>query len=346
LAKSDSNSTCRTAGLVTHDIENNADGFVTTFGYVRQIKTNYSGAGIWGTTWATGDLLYVSKTDAGQLTNVEPDEPHCADIVGTVGVVGAAGTGSILVNIQRHKTLEDLSDVDGTALTTTGQVPVWDSVNEYFDFNYNIIDITPETARIGGETNNTSFDSAGHQTMNGTATVFKDELQSLLLQLKNNPSDNLVVNVAEGTLDYKDSATTADYAVMNVQINHDWKIGSIVYPHLHWFQSQAGVPNWLIQYRWQINGEAKTTSWTNYPLNTQVFTYTSGTIMQISHNSGLTPPEGAGLSDILQLRLIRDSNNTSTEFAGNDPVTGNVSTVNLDVHYEINSIGSDEEYVK
>lgn len=247
---------------------------------------------------------------------------------------------------QKISTMEELSTVTGEDYIEVSEKQVDDSYETRKFKPGTLINQDIDDVYFGDETNNTSFDSAGHQTMNGTATVFKDELQSLLLQLKKNPSDNLVLNVDEGTLEYKDSATTSDYAVMNVQINHDWKIGSDVFPHLHWFQSQAGVPNWLIQYRWQINGGAKTTSWTNYPLDTQAFTYSSDTIMQISYNSGLTPPEGAGLSDILQIRLIRDSNNGSTEFTGNDPVAGNVSTVNLDVHYEINSIGSDEEYVK
>jgi hypothetical protein len=35
------------AGVTTQDIANNSDGFITTMGYVRHIKTNYSGSGIW-----------------------------------------------------------------------------------------------------------------------------------------------------------------------------------------------------------------------------------------------------------------------------------------------------------
>jgi len=87
--------------------------------------------------------LYVSKTVAGQLTNVEPTAPHHSDVVATVEIVGNTGIGSLLVNINQHKTLQELSDVNGTALTTTGQIAVWDNTAEYFDFNYNITDYTP-----------------------------------------------------------------------------------------------------------------------------------------------------------------------------------------------------------
>ena len=145
LCKSDADATSNLIGLTTQDINSPDDGFVTTFGYVRQIKTNYSGAGDWGTTWSEGDKLYVSKTVAGQLTNVEPSAPHHSDIVGMVEIVGAAGIGSILVNPQIHKTLEELTDVDGTALTTTGQIPVWNETLKYFDFNFNFFRNKVET---------------------------------------------------------------------------------------------------------------------------------------------------------------------------------------------------------
>lgn len=132
LAQSDVEATSMVLGVVTQDIPDNEEGYVTTFGYVRKIKTDYA-------TWTEGDTLWVSKTTAGVLTNVEPAAPHHSDLVGSVGIVHA-NQGSIFVCINRHRTLEELSDVNGTPLAATGQFPVWDNVNKYFDFNYNITD--------------------------------------------------------------------------------------------------------------------------------------------------------------------------------------------------------------
>ena len=64
LARSDSDTTSRVLGVATQTITAPDFGYITTAGYVRGIKTNYSGTGIWGTTWVTGDILYVSKTNA------------------------------------------------------------------------------------------------------------------------------------------------------------------------------------------------------------------------------------------------------------------------------------------
>ncbi len=141
-ARSDVDSTSRIIGITTQDIASPSDGYVTTVGYVRQIKTDYTGAGNWGTTWNQGDILYVSKTVAGQLTNVEPSAPHHSDIVGTVEIVGGLGIGSILVLNEKHYALEELTDVNGTALTTTGQFPVWNQTAGYFDFTSNVNDFS------------------------------------------------------------------------------------------------------------------------------------------------------------------------------------------------------------
>lgn len=133
LARSDSDATSKVRGITTQDIEDGAEGFITTFGYVRGIKTNYSG-------WTEGVDLYLSNITAGELTHIKPTAPHHADIVASVAILGPAGIGSIFVYISRHITLEELSDINGTPLTTTGQFPVWDQSRLVFDFNYNIQD--------------------------------------------------------------------------------------------------------------------------------------------------------------------------------------------------------------
>lgn len=136
LAQGNSHLAGHVIGVTTQDITNNDDGKVTTEGYVRNINATGSP---YGETWAEGDTLWLSKTTAGALTNIEPTEPHHSAEIGIV-TRSHATQGSILVNITQHQTLEHLSDVNGTALTTTGQIPVWDNTAGYFDFNYNLTD--------------------------------------------------------------------------------------------------------------------------------------------------------------------------------------------------------------
>jgi hypothetical protein len=59
----------RYVGIAAESISSGINGYVTSFGYVRNIDTRGT---VQGETWAVGDLLYVSQTNAGKLTNIEP----------------------------------------------------------------------------------------------------------------------------------------------------------------------------------------------------------------------------------------------------------------------------------
>jgi len=198
----------------------------------------------------------------------------------------------------------------------------------------------------GGAANYTNIDAGGHLQMFGTATTFLDELYPLIGQKLESPSSDIVTNLAEGALEFKDSATLADYVVMPVQINHDWKVASNIYPHLHWWQTSTVVPNWLILHRWEVQGSAKMDAWSTLAWTSHAFSYAAGTFNQISLFGTITPPANSGLSDILQVRLLRDTTNASAAFGTVDGLAASVYAVSLDVHKEVDTLGSNQEYSK
>jgi len=59
-------------GVTTEDIADDADGRVTVWGKVRNIDTTGPGA----ESWNVGDIIFVSPTTAGGLTNVRPTAPN------------------------------------------------------------------------------------------------------------------------------------------------------------------------------------------------------------------------------------------------------------------------------
>jgi hypothetical protein len=108
LAKADSDlNSAATIGLVTETINVNQEGFVTTNGIVRGINTTGS---LRGETWADGDVLYLSPTTAGALTNVKPIAPQHLVVLGTL-IYAHATQGKILVKIQNGYGLYELHDV-------------------------------------------------------------------------------------------------------------------------------------------------------------------------------------------------------------------------------------------
>lgn len=53
-------------------------------------------------------------------------------------------------------------------------------------------------------------------------------------------------------------------------------------PHIHWIQSQSGVVKWQLEYKFTPAGVAESASWTTLTTIQQEFTYSTGTIHQIS----------------------------------------------------------------
>ena len=104
LAKADVSTTSFALGVATQDIPSYSYGFITVRGTVNKVKTDYAG-------WAAGDVLYLSDSTAGSLTNVIPSSPSLKVRIGRVITVGDATTGAINVRINAIYALGDLADV-------------------------------------------------------------------------------------------------------------------------------------------------------------------------------------------------------------------------------------------
>jgi len=105
-ADNDANS-AGTLGIVTETISANQEGFITTSGQVKKINTTGS---LQGETWADGDILYLSPTTAGAITNIKPIAPAHTVIVGYVEYAHAIN-GKIFVKIDNGYELDELHNV-------------------------------------------------------------------------------------------------------------------------------------------------------------------------------------------------------------------------------------------
>ena len=106
-ANNDNNS-ADTIGLVTETIATNQEGFIITVGQLENINTTGS---LQGETWADGDVLYLSPTTAGALTNIKPNAT-----IGHIVVIGYveyahANNGKIYVKVMNGWELGELHDV-------------------------------------------------------------------------------------------------------------------------------------------------------------------------------------------------------------------------------------------
>lgn len=105
-----------TLGIVTENIANNQEGFITVFGNVNEINTTGS---LQGETWVDGDVLFLSPTTPGSLTKVKPTAPNHTVVIGYV-VYAHANHGKIFVKVDNGYELEELHDVLPTPYVNKG----------------------------------------------------------------------------------------------------------------------------------------------------------------------------------------------------------------------------------
>ena len=193
--------------------------------------------------------------------------------------------------------------------------------------------------RIGGVSDYTEIEADGTVVFHGKATVW-DDMLGAAVTLKTQGT-GVSANLTENQVEFTTAANLNDYLLDSQQISHAWA-GTTVSPHLHAWQTTSSAPNWLIEYRWQKINAAKVTAWTSIACNVPVFTYPgSGTFHQLfTTAAGIAPPSGAGISDIIQFRILRDNANGSGVFAGADPVAATAAIISVDTHIEKNTLGS------
>ena len=120
-------------GIVTGDIADGGDGYVTHFGKVRGIDA--SGAP-YSETWNNGDVLYANPNINGGLTNVEPSAPNLKVVVALV-IDNSATVGSIFVRVSNGFRLRDLHDVAtyATSSLTDNDFLRWSTTGQYWTYS-------------------------------------------------------------------------------------------------------------------------------------------------------------------------------------------------------------------
>jgi hypothetical protein len=114
----------RFVGMTAESISTGVNGLVTEVGYLRNIDTSGTP---YSQTWAAGDIIYVSATAAGGLTNVQPVAPNLKIVVALV-INADNNFGVLLVRPTVYPQINDLSNVN-ISTVTGGDLLVYDGTD-------------------------------------------------------------------------------------------------------------------------------------------------------------------------------------------------------------------------
>lgn len=141
------------------------------------------------------------------------------------------------------------------------------------------------------------------------------------------------------------SASTEQEMYFTVQLPHSYKVGSLLYPHVHWTTS-TGTPSgtnvvWGLEYTVMAIGESfpNTSTLTSNSIIALIGT-PSGTGQHIITALGTISGTNLGISSVLVCRLYRATGNANDTF-GNE-----VGLLGFDIHYEKDTEGSRQEFIK
>ena len=131
LAKADNDAnSAGTLGIVCENIAVNQEGFIVSVGQLNNINTTGS---LQGETWNDGDLLYLSPSTFGAITNVKPSAPFHEVRVGYVEYAHA-NHGKIYVKIDNGYELDELHNVAiNTGTLTNNDVLSYNSSTQLWE---------------------------------------------------------------------------------------------------------------------------------------------------------------------------------------------------------------------
>lgn len=141
-----------------------------------------------------------------------------------------------------------------------------------------------------------------------------------------------------------DGGSTLEAVEGAIQMPHRWKVGTAIYPHVHWAPTTTGLGDvlWQLEYYWLGFNEAASGA----PTNIQAaLTPAQGAPMgtawkhMINSFSPITPST-QNISSIMMFRLFRDPT------ASGDSYAASAALMAFDIHYQIDSFGSFDEYAK
>ena len=196
-------------------------------------------------------------------------------------------------------------------------------------------------ARIGSETNYAGFETDGTLTFNGSATVFDDlrvPISSAKLLGNSDPDWETFVG---GTYALAFADNVDQEVFFSCQIPHGWKLGSNLNPHIHWSPdgTDTGSVTWKLEYAISDISGTFTSSTTMSATDAGDGVDRKHQYVDLGDIDMSAYTETNDVSIMLINRLWRDVDD-------GDDFSGDAFLLEIDFHYEIDTIGSRSEASK
>lgn len=187
---------------------------------------------------------------------------------------------------------------------------------------------------------------SGEMRLVGEATAWEDlRISGAMVRLGSTAPTLGAFGPSGGLKVLRFESSHHDEIHFEIQMPHAWKEGTYIYPHVHWTPVNTTTGNvvWELEYAWtNINGTFGAPSSLTSDATAAGGTAWVHKVTPLKDGSSNTYIDGTGktISSMLVCRLHRNAG------SGSDTLASDVAFLEFDIHYEVDSFGSDEEYTK
>jgi hypothetical protein len=143
-------------------------------------------------------------------------------------------------------------------------------------------------------------------------------------------------NTADGSLTF----AKGNVAIAWFQIPHNYKQGSNLHAHIHWSKATThnGVVHWQMKYKWGNIGEVMP-AFSSLADGTEVNSDSNTVDKHAMFEWTSIDGTGKTLSSMICIYISRTND-------GSDTFTGSANLYEIDIHYQLDSMGSRQELIK
>lgn len=212
------------------------------------------------------------------------------------------------------------------------------------------LNITGES-KFGSSTNYIKITNVGSLSLEGDSTTWDDERVPVTSTKAAGVRDPGFTQFKDdgagstGVFTYWFDKDAEEELFFSLQMPHKWKVASTIYPHVHWIPSSTatiGTVLWGLEYTWQSLSSVfqNTTLISGHTPHNSTASIIAGMHYLTSLSTGINGT-GQTISSMLVGRVFRGAANASLDTYDYD-----AGLLEVDFHYEIDSLGSSTEYIK
>jgi hypothetical protein len=340
-------------GITAHDLSNGEDGYVISFGKIRQVNTD---------TFAAGAILYPSPTVAGVWTDVEPIAPNIDMPIGFC-INSHVNNGTIAIRVASGYSLNELHDVaisspveksslyysGGLWRDTTAALLVSDTASMLTNYLRSGVASNTYLPLIGGTL--TGPIKRQDNNYDGSPNTFYFNLLNYFARRDNNQGQGQTAQITftdrPGTFNFPNNVRTSDIYLMTAKNYNGSSLGQFLDTTLSIVANQdggrIGISNLNPSYKLDVNGTLGVTGATTLTgaLNGTTGTFSTslgigtstsplGTLEVYKSNSG-----GLGGNIVLNNNGTAVSNSTALIFGdgSSSSIRGAISTTTENLPY-------------